>query len=447
VTARNPIPPDAFESALESLDTEKFTALVGEAYRAAADAVDVDAPHVTVVNGDRRTELLAVTTESERADGADHDAVVVARDSLLDGHDFGADTAVVTPADLRQRLLYAMPPAEADAIADRILDTPMRSTTYDGASATGAAAGGGDGDDDAAVAEAAATPQPDPGQATDSTPSDAFESLDTAAATGTAAGVSEDVAPSRSDSRTAQSQFSDPPSERNYPKRLVAVVAVVALLAAAAVGAATVGGGLPLGGDGAAGVDGDADAGSSPTESDAVDRDAESADESDATASDDDGATAANETTDGDPTDGTAGEAARNTAVAPTCERSAIQVVQVQMNALRYNNETTNDGIRAARAFATPQNRRAVGSIDQFVSLFETPTYAPMLTYDTAQYSVPRIDNGTAEIDVITRENGGVTGRYEFRLELIPGGSAETNDDLGGVDGCWMTDAVAASTD
>ena len=103
--------------------------------------------------------------------------------------------------------------------------------------------------------------------------------------------------------------------------------------------------------------------------------------------------------------------------------------------------------MRTLRAFASPKNREAVGSVSDYAALFETARYAPMRTYDTAEYSVPEVDGGTAEIEVVTRENGGVTGRYEFRLELISGGSQGTDDALGDVDGCWMTDAVAASTE
>jgi len=144
---------------------------------------------------------------------------------------------------------------------------------------------------------------------------------------------------------------------------------------------------------------------------------------------------------DGDPT----GEAARNTALSPTCERSALQVVQIQMNALRYNDNATNDGIRTLRAFASPENRQVVGPVGEYVELFETARYGPMLTYDTAEYSVPETADGTAAVEVVTREDGTVTGRYEFRLVRVGGGSATTNSSLGSVDDCWMTDAVTAS--
>ena len=54
--------------------------------------------------------------------------------------------------------------------------------------------------------------------------------------------------------------------------------------------------------------------------------------------------------------------------------------------------------------------------------------------------------DGDASVEVVTRENGGVTGRYEFRLVRVGGGSGDTDSSLGNVDDCWMTDAVAAST-
>ncbi len=141
-----------------------------------------------------------------------------------------------------------------------------------------------------------------------------------------------------------------------------------------------------------------------------------------------------------------ADEVARNTGLRPTCERSALQVVQIQMNAFRYNDNETNDGIRTARRFASPQNRRAVGSIENFVGLFDTPRYAPMLSYDTAEYSVPSVEDDVATVRVVTRENGSVTGRYEFRLRKVLGGSGSTEDGVDdAVDGCWMTSAVSAS--
>ncbi|MFW6318257.1 MAG: hypothetical protein ACOC06_07310 [Halorubrum sp.] len=446
MTTPSPIPREAFESAVESLDSEAFAAFVGEAYAATADRVERSGQRITVVDGDRRTELLAVSTARGGAPAVDPDAVVVARDSLLDGRELAGGPSVVTPADLRQRLLYAASPEVANEIAERTLDVPMRSATYGDAPAADAVADvGGADEDDAAPGTATGASQFEPREATGATRS-RTNPLGGAAADRQRGDVSGGCDASEARSRPPRSQTEATPSERNRPRTLVVAVVAVALLAAAAVGAATVSDGLVPGGENEpTDAEGPDPADTSPAESDADDQDAESDDDPAASGDGDTGGTEASSA--GDPADGPDSEVDRNTAVAPTCERSALNVVQLQMNALRYNDEATNDGIRTARAFSSPTNRRAVGSIEQFISLFETPSYAPMLTYDTAQYAVPSIDNGTAEVEVVTRENGSVTGRYEFRLERVPGGSAGTDEDLGDADYCWMTRSVGATTE
>ena len=89
------------------------------------------------------------------------------------------------------------------------------------------------------------------------------------------------------------------------------------------------------------------------------------------------------------------------------------------MNALRYNDPTTNDGIRTTRRFASPQNRRAVSTFPQFVDLFEGPNYAPMLGHDAALYAPLGIDGDRATVRVVTYETGSATGHYEFRMRKV----------------------------
>ena len=454
MTGNNPITADAFATAVESLDRDAFAAFVGEVYGATADAVDVDGPRVTVSTDGRPTELLAVSAADEgvAADGAD--AVVVASESLLDDAP-GIDAEVVTPADLRERLLYAVPTAEANAITDRTLGLPVRSATYDPVPGhthdAGDAAGGEDdrggdqGGAPSATSESAAANSPPsartPPDSERSQPRDRpTDSGDAVRGSGetatTAAPGDRETAADRADTGIpAGRSDTGTPTDWSYPRRAVAVVAAVALLTAA-VGAGFVAGTAGVGGpDGIAGIGGGEQ--SSPADSDAAGSTNDSDDEGDTT----DDATNTAAITDGD----LSGDAARNTNLSPTCERSSLQVVQIQMNALRYNDNATNDGIRTLRAFASPENKEVVGSVEKYAELFDSPQYAPMLTYDTAQYSVPVIDDGTAEVEVVTRENGSVTGRYVFRLERITGGSAGGDVILGDVDDCWMTDAVAAA--
>ena len=441
MTGTTPIPPDAFASALESLDTDALATLVADAYAATADAADADPPRVTVRNGDQRTELLVASAADGRVPDGPADAVVVATDSLLDDDAPEADATVVSPADLRQRLLYAVPPAAANEIADRILGVPVRSASYDAvAPETGAADDSGDGSvatDDEATAD---VPNADDANVDDASgDGDAGDLVGASIAAGASRADDRPSDPAPEAPRSGEpgddstaAAASDRPSRRT----VVAAIAVVALLVAAA-GAGFAAGAAGIGGPG--GIAGVGDDGATDPPSDA---DGSNDDGDDASDTDSDGGNTVS-VADGDPT----GEAARNTALSPTCERSALQVVQIQMNALRYNDNATNDGIRTLRAFASPENRQVVGPVGEYVELFETARYGPMLTYDTAEYSVPEIADGTAAVEVVTRENGTVTGRYEFRLVRVGGGSATTDSSLGSVDDCWMTDAVAASAE
>ncbi|RLM71511.1 hypothetical protein DVK05_00635 [Halorubrum sp. Atlit-8R] len=456
MTANAPIPLDAFATELESLDGDAFADFVAETYAATADAVDVDPPRVTVTEGGRRTELLAVAAADGTVPDAPADAVVVASDSLLDDLDAGFDADVVTPADLRERLLYGVPPATANAVSDRFLDVPIRSAAYESAAAPAADApdsGTGPADDDAdavtddgdesgAGVPGAAAPEP-----TGDDDGSGLRSADRTAADRTASGSSGD---SRADARPGseaaatdtsdEATATDGASERTDRRALLAAVGVAVLLVAAA-GAGFAAGAAGVGGPGGlAGVGGDGASDPAGNDSDPTEAASESDDGSGGST---DGGANTVSVADGDPT----GEAARNTAPSPTCERSALQVVQIQMNALRYNDNATNDGIRTLRAFASPQNRDLVGSTEEYAELFETPLYGPMLTYDTAQYSVPDVVDDAAYVEVVTRENGSVTGRYEFRLVRVAGGSGDTDTSLGDVDDCWMTDAVAAATE
>ncbi|MDB2259380.1 hypothetical protein PM035_00600 [Halorubrum ezzemoulense] len=458
MTGTTPIPPDAFATALRSLDTDALATLVADAYAATADAADADPPRVTVRNGDQRTELLVASAADGRVPDGPADAVVVASDSLLDEGTLD-DSTVVSPADLRRRLLYAVPPAAADEIADRILGVPVRSASYDAvAPEPGAATDSGDGslatddeatDDVRTVDSASGDDASGDGDASDlaggATAAGASGPVGRSDADRTDRNVADSPGASRADDRPSDSD-PDPPqsgepgdgstadaaSDRPSRRTVVAAIAVVALLVAAA-GAGFAAGAAGIGGPG--GIAGDDGAIDSPS-----DAGGSTDDGGDASGTDSDGGNTVS-AADGDPT----GEAARNTALSPTCERSALQVVQIQMNALRYNDNATNDGIRTLRAFASPENRQVVGPVGEYVELFETARYGPMLTYDTAEYSVPETADGTAAVEVVTREDGTVTGRYEFRLVRVGGGSATTNSSLGSVDDCWMTDAVTAS--
>lgn len=460
MTVPAPIPLDEFKAAVRSLDRETFVAFVASLWSETADDVAVDSPVVTVRTEDARTTLLVDPPGSD-SDPLDIDAaggvdgVVTARDVPPD-----LDVDVVTAADLRQRLLYALPAEDGEAACERFLDAPARSTSYDreqpGAEATGSAeseaerSGGHEPEalDDASGGDAETA-------ISDGRPAQGSRRSASAGAIGR--GVSGETGPipagdtgrpaSGDTGRPAAGDSSGPapggtgrPPEENNTIQIRSGVAVAVLLAAVVLagGAGAVGlANTPI--DAASEALG---AGGDATDAPSADAAGVNDSDTDSNASETDEQSS---TTD-DPTDTAStelafkrDEAARNTGLAPNCERSYLHVVQIQMNALKYNNETMNDGIRTTRRFASPRNRQAVSSVRRFIEIFESPSYAPMLSYDSVRYTPLGADDDSAAVRVATSENGSVTGRYEFRLRKI---NTTQYSERGG---CWMTDAVSVT--
>lgn len=498
MTGSEELSPAAFAAVVATLETDAFAAFVGQLWAATATRVTVDAPFVTVHtrSGDlKRLYTVAAGDDScgERlardagggvggggggdvggdagvggdadaggdadvgADGdadADIDITVVASEALADDTE-----AVHTPADLRERLLYAL---ERDAARTLCLETfgePLVSATTV--------------PDEPAPPETASRRQDGSVDASPETgaPVDGDTQADIRSdTTGSAAGVSRgDVGAGDTRTNTGTRTGTDAGTHTNtdagahtnttttnQPRSALAIVAVVIVLLTATVGVVSLAGGDN--GTNLADTLGVGDETPGEDRSDTTDDGGEPTDrETQATSDDAPAATAPSSTpppyyTDVLGQNASRGErrspaftatAKRATAPRPTCERPPLQVVQIQLNALRYADPTTNDGFETTRAFATPQNRRSVGGIEQFAQLFETPNYAPMLSYDSAEYIPGRPDTTSTTVRVITRERGNVTARYEFRLRKI---RAANDSAASEYDGCWMTDSVGATT-
>lgn len=431
---RTPITPEAFAAAVDSVDRDALAGFVGR-LEAAADAtasVEVDPPTVAVDDGDGRTHLFVAPSDGTTLDLPEDpapDVVVVGsggRPTWADG------AAVRTPADLRRHLLYAVSPEAAESIAEEWLGVPARAASY-------APPPGSDGSAASAGGDADGSP-PDFGSGSGS----GSEEPGGAAAPGTrdtgaveAAGGDDADEPRPGSATRGPGDPTD--GTGGSATRSAAGLAVVAVLVAMILAVA---GGVVYAAEVAPDGDAGAFAAAAPaastdgglSEAEIRRRSREPIDDSGAitggsTASP--GGEASLRPLDG-PNDT---EANRNVRPVPTCERSFLAVVQLQMNALKYNNDTTNDGIRTVRRFASPQNRQTIRSFDEFARIIKSPTYSPMLSYDSAQFTPIQSSDDYAQVQVLTREDGNVTGKYYFRLR-----KAES----GGYDGCWTTDAVVS---
>jgi hypothetical protein len=400
------IPVGTFAAAMADLDRTDLAEFVADVYRETGDVVDVDPPVVTV-HGDGDPIRLGVLTGESDPVPDDVDAVVTP------DPDPTAEEPTVGPDDLRQRVLYALPPARADELCEAYLDCPARAPEYVPETPAGL---GGERDEEG-----------------------------------------EGRRPLRRPSTAAEKPLSETPLEPLADlvgPQVVLVGLLAAVVLATSAGAVFVGGLVPTDGDEAlatAGEDPSDQAAATPTAT-SGDGDGSVEEPPDTNQRDwggweaiPNGLPNSGETPTPTPTprDGGGSDASdlgadRYADLEPTCERSYLHVVQIQMNALKYNDNATNDGIRTVRRFASPRNREAVGSLQQYVRIIESPTYAPMLTYDSAEYTPWRFGEDRAQVRVVIREDGNVTARYAFRLRKQDGEE---------YDGCWMTEGVQSLTE
>lgn len=380
MTDPEPIPPAEFTAALEALDRAAFASFVGELRAVTADEVVVDPPLVTVRTGETRTELLVGAPDADP--GIDPDAVDGIVTTVEEPSDVDVDAPLITPSDLRQRLLWSLRVDDAQALCERTLGVPAYSTRY-----------------------ADSPPAPEPS--------------------------------ARDPARQNPPQGESPPRRVGRPVVLVGLLALLVLAAGA--GAVYVAGA----GDSVTALLGGDDAITDDTASDAepLGDGGDSANLTVVRTIDEGDGTGETDANAGSDQPRVTASATRDVGLEPTCNRSYLHVVQIQMNALKYNNETTNDGIRTVRQFASPSNRRAVGSVSDYARLISDGSFAPMLSWDSVRYTPERV-NDTAWVEVITFENATETGRYEFRLTRL-------GSDTERYEGCWMTDSVrrALTTD
>ena len=118
-------------------------------------------------------------------------------------------------------------------------------------------------------------------------------------------------------------------------------------------------------------------------------------------------------------------------ALVPDSTFSPSEVVRVQLEALRHNDEQDR-GIAVAFRFASPANRANTGPLSRFIAMIKEGPYALMLGFRDAAYGPVETQSGQARQRVtLTGTRESVT--YWFYL------SRQSEPPYAD---CWMTDAV-----
>lgn len=120
--------------------------------------------------------------------------------------------------------------------------------------------------------------------------------------------------------------------------------------------------------------------------------------------------------------------------VEPSPKLSPEEVVKIQLDALKHNNEPVPDaGIATTFKFASPDNQRVTGPLPRFIKLVHNPMYEDMLEHTAADLSPIKQRGDVAQQIVILTTKSGTRVGYVFELSRQRGGR---------YDGCWMTDGV-----
>ena len=115
----------------------------------------------------------------------------------------------------------------------------------------------------------------------------------------------------------------------------------------------------------------------------------------------------------------------------PSPDLSPLQVVGIQLDALRRNDQLGHDaGIAITFRFASAANRAVTGPLERFAGMLKDPLYRPMIDHDSARFGPAQVEGDVARVQVVLFGRGGEVAAYDFTLSK--------DEDTG----CWLTDGV-----
>ena len=119
--------------------------------------------------------------------------------------------------------------------------------------------------------------------------------------------------------------------------------------------------------------------------------------------------------------------------IEPNESYSPQEVVEIQLLGLQSGD--TEQGIEQVWLFAHPNNKRATGPLARFRTLFEMPSYSPLINLQS--YSIELVNETTVEsqfiVSIIT--DNGISYDYFWAVEKVL---------LGKQAGFWMTTMVSS---
>lgn len=122
-------------------------------------------------------------------------------------------------------------------------------------------------------------------------------------------------------------------------------------------------------------------------------------------------------------------------AAMPSPDYEALEVVEIQLNALRDNNLSGADtGIAQVWAFAHPDNKRMTGPLDRFARMIKSTAYRTLIGHKRHHIkAISRSDDEALFAVIVTGADGKVVG-YRWAVRKVTSGEFL---------GAWMTTSVS----
>jgi hypothetical protein len=118
----------------------------------------------------------------------------------------------------------------------------------------------------------------------------------------------------------------------------------------------------------------------------------------------------------------------------PRPDLSPDEVIRIQLDALRDNDKSTDEGIATAFNFASPGNKVYTGPLSRFKQIVRNPVYNVMINHKRAVYESVVVSGNVAQQRVLIVGEESQTVIYTFTLSRQR--EARYRD-------CWMTDGVS----
>jgi hypothetical protein len=128
------------------------------------------------------------------------------------------------------------------------------------------------------------------------------------------------------------------------------------------------------------------------------------------------------------------GVKAQGSAPTPAPTYTPDQVVKIQLDALRNNDQPQpNAGIATTFAFASPRNQAITGPLQRFVGMLHAPGYAFLLNHRSVKFGKLEVTEDVALQPVVLTAADGREIGYLFELSKSESAACSA---------CWMTDSV-----